>query len=127
MTENPMSIKNTVEAIVFASGEPIDRLRLIEVLGCSPERLDAIIGELAAADDVPRRPARRVDDDPVGLGEGLAVFASRPVGSAEAPVGLGDLAELVRLPDEQLAGVAQPAVVQGDKDVALGADRAQRP
>ena len=51
MTENPMNIKNTVEAIVFASGEPIDRMRLIEVLGCSPERLDAIIGELAAEYD----------------------------------------------------------------------------
>ena len=41
-----MSMKSTVEAIIFASGEPIDRLRLIEVLGCTPERLDAVINEI---------------------------------------------------------------------------------
>ncbi|MBE6790218.1 MAG: SMC-Scp complex subunit ScpB [Clostridia bacterium] len=46
-----MNLKNTVEAIVFASGEPIDRLRLIEALGCSPERLDAILNEIAAEYD----------------------------------------------------------------------------
>lgn len=48
MTENAINLKNTVEAIVFASGEPIDRLRLIEALGCSPERLDSILNEIAA-------------------------------------------------------------------------------
>lgn len=48
MTENAINLKNTVEAIVFASGEPIDRLRLIEALGCSPERLDAILNEIAS-------------------------------------------------------------------------------
>ena len=48
MTDNAMSMKSTVEAVVFASGEPIERMRLIEVLGCSPERLDAIIREIAA-------------------------------------------------------------------------------
>lgn len=46
MTDNAINMKSTVEAIIFASGEPIDRMRLIEVLGCSPERLDAIINEL---------------------------------------------------------------------------------
>ncbi len=46
MTENAMNMKSTVEAIIFASGEPIDRLRLIEGLGCTPERLDAIIREI---------------------------------------------------------------------------------
>ncbi len=51
MTENAINLKNTVEAIVFASGEPIDRLRLIEALGCSPERLDSILGEIAAEYD----------------------------------------------------------------------------
>lgn len=47
MTENAINLKNTVEAIVFASGEPIERLRLIEALGCSAERLDAILKEIA--------------------------------------------------------------------------------
>lgn len=48
MTENSINLKNTVEAIIFASGDPIERLRLIEALGCSPERLDAILSEIAA-------------------------------------------------------------------------------
>lgn len=48
MTENVINLKNTVEAIIFASGEPIERLRLIEALGCSPERLDSILTEIAA-------------------------------------------------------------------------------
>lgn len=48
MTENAINLKNTVEAIIFASGEPIDRIRLIEALGCSPERLDSIIAEIAS-------------------------------------------------------------------------------
>lgn len=48
MTENAINLKNTVEAIVFASGDPIDRLRLIESLGCSPERLDVILNEIAS-------------------------------------------------------------------------------
>ncbi len=46
MTEHTMNMKSTVEAIIFASGEPVERLRLIEVLGCSPERLDALINEI---------------------------------------------------------------------------------
>lgn len=48
MTENVISMKNTVEAIIFASGEPIDRLRLIDALGCTPEKLDAIVNEISA-------------------------------------------------------------------------------
>ncbi len=47
MTENVINLKNTVEAIIFASGEPIDRIRLVEALGCSPERLDNILKEIA--------------------------------------------------------------------------------
>lgn len=46
MSDELISLKNTVEAIVFASGEPIERLRLIEALGCSPERLDAVLCEI---------------------------------------------------------------------------------
>jgi segregation and condensation protein B len=41
-----MNIKGTVEAIIFASGEPIDRLRLIEALDCTPEKLDGILNEI---------------------------------------------------------------------------------
>ncbi len=48
MTENVINLKNTVEAIIFASGEPIERIRLIEALGCSPERLDCILTEISA-------------------------------------------------------------------------------
>ncbi len=48
MTEHAINLKNTVEAIIFASGEPIDRIRLIEALGCSPERLDNILNEISA-------------------------------------------------------------------------------
>lgn len=46
MTDEMITLKSTVEAIVFASGEPIERLRLIESLGCSPERLDGVLREL---------------------------------------------------------------------------------
>ena len=41
-----MDFKGTVEAIVFASGEPMERARLIDALGCTPERLDAVLQEL---------------------------------------------------------------------------------
>lgn len=40
------SLKNSAEAIIFASGEPVERARLIEALGCSPEKLDAVLNEL---------------------------------------------------------------------------------
>ncbi len=40
------SLKNSAEAVIFASGEPVERARLIDVLGCSPERLDAVLNEL---------------------------------------------------------------------------------
>lgn len=47
MTEHIISLKSTVEAIIFASGEPIERIKLIEALGCSPERLDSILTEIS--------------------------------------------------------------------------------
>lgn len=47
MTEHVISLKSTVEAIIFASGEPIERIKLIEALGCSPERLDSILTEIS--------------------------------------------------------------------------------
>ena len=46
MTDESMDFKGTVEAIVFASGEPLERSRLIDALGCTPERLDAVLQEL---------------------------------------------------------------------------------
>ena len=46
LTDNSMDFKGTVEAIVFASGEPIDRLRLIEALDCTPERLDSVLNQI---------------------------------------------------------------------------------
>ena len=49
MTEDrTLNLKNTVEAVIFASGEPIERARLLEAFGCSPERLDAIMHEIKA-------------------------------------------------------------------------------
>lgn len=48
MTDHTINLKNTVEAIIFASGEPIDRIKLIDALGCSPERLDSILAEISA-------------------------------------------------------------------------------
>ena len=44
--DNTYSLKNAAEAIVFASGEPVERARLIDALGCSPEKLDAALKEL---------------------------------------------------------------------------------
>ena len=43
MTEKTIDLKSTVEAIIFASGEPIDRIRLIEALGVTPEKLDSLL------------------------------------------------------------------------------------
>lgn len=40
------SLKNSAEAIIFASGEPVERARLIDALGCSPEKLDTALNEL---------------------------------------------------------------------------------
>lgn len=40
------SLKTSAEAIIFASGEPVERARLIDALGCSPEKLDAALNEL---------------------------------------------------------------------------------
>ncbi len=46
LTDESMNFKGTVEAIIFASGEPIDRLRLIEALDCTPEKLDGVLNEI---------------------------------------------------------------------------------
>lgn len=47
MTEhNPISLKNTLEAVIFASGEPIERTRLLEAFGCTPEKLDSLLREI---------------------------------------------------------------------------------
>lgn len=44
--DNTYSLKNAAEAIIFASGEPVERARFIDALGCSPEKLDAALKEL---------------------------------------------------------------------------------
>lgn len=44
--DNTYSLKNAAEAIIFASGEPVERAKLIDALGCSPEKLDAALKEL---------------------------------------------------------------------------------
>ena len=46
LTEEAMNFKGTVEAIVFASGEPLERARLMEALDCTPEKLDAVLNEI---------------------------------------------------------------------------------
>lgn len=47
LTDNKnYTLKNSAEAIIFASGEPVERARLIDALGCSPERLDNVLNEL---------------------------------------------------------------------------------
>ena len=46
MIDETVNFKGAVEAIVFASGEPIERLRLLEALDCSPERLDGVLNEI---------------------------------------------------------------------------------
>lgn len=47
LTDNKnYTLKNSAEAIIFASGEPVERARLIDALGCSPERLDNVLSEL---------------------------------------------------------------------------------
>ena len=43
-----LSLKSILEAIIFASGEPIERARLMEATGVSPEALDAALRELQA-------------------------------------------------------------------------------
>lgn len=40
------SLKNSAEAIIFASGESVERARLIDALGCSPEKLNTALNEL---------------------------------------------------------------------------------
>ncbi len=46
LTEDTMNFKGTIEAIVFASGEPMERVRLMEAVNCTPERLDAVLNEI---------------------------------------------------------------------------------
>ena len=46
LTEEAINFKGTVEAIVFASGEPLERTRLMEALDCTPEKLDAVLNEI---------------------------------------------------------------------------------
>ena len=46
LTDDTMNFKGTVEAIVFASGEPMERVRLMEAVNCTPERLDAVLNEI---------------------------------------------------------------------------------
>lgn len=47
LTDNKnYTLKNSAEAIIFASGEPVERARLIDALGCTPERLDNVLSEL---------------------------------------------------------------------------------
>lgn len=51
LSEDMITLKSTVEAIVFASGEPIERIRLMDALGCTPERLDSVLHEIEAQYD----------------------------------------------------------------------------
>lgn len=51
LTDETMNFRGTVEAIVFASGEPIERMRLLEALGCTPEKLDSVLNEIKNAYD----------------------------------------------------------------------------
>ena len=44
MTEDrELNLQNMLEAVVFASGDPIERGRLLEAFGCSPEALDRML------------------------------------------------------------------------------------
>lgn len=43
MTDGIQNKKNTAEAVIFASGEPVERQKLTEVLDCSPEELDFLL------------------------------------------------------------------------------------
>ncbi len=44
--EKNNSLKNSAEAIIFASGEPVERAKLVGALGCSPEKLDSALNQL---------------------------------------------------------------------------------
>ncbi len=46
-----MDLMNTVEAIVFASGEPIERERLMQALELTAEKLDLVLRDLQRAYD----------------------------------------------------------------------------
>ena len=47
----PMELLNTIEAIIFASGEPLERERLMQALELSPERLDELLRSLQRSYD----------------------------------------------------------------------------
>lgn len=79
-----LSMKNIVEAIVFASGEPIERARLMESTGMSAEALDAVLREIKADYD------RRGSAVELLLLGSKAQFATRPQ-YAEAVRGVLDL------------------------------------
>ena len=44
--ENTIDLKHSIEAVVFASGDALERARLIEAFGCSPEKLDEVLREI---------------------------------------------------------------------------------
>ena len=67
-----LSMKNIVEAIVFASGEPIERARLMESTGLSAEAMDAVLREIKADYD------RRAGAVELLLLGSKAQFATRP-------------------------------------------------
>ena len=67
-----LNLKSIVEAIVFASGEPIERVRLMESTGLSAEKLDAILSEIRADYD------RRGSAVELLLLGSKAQFATRP-------------------------------------------------
>lgn len=46
LTERSVNLKGALEAVIFASGDPIDRNRLIETFGCTPEKLDGLLNEI---------------------------------------------------------------------------------
>lgn len=46
MTDGDITLKGAVEAIVFASGESVERVRIMDALGCSAEKLDEAVSEI---------------------------------------------------------------------------------
>lgn len=46
MTEHQYNLKGAIEAVIFASGEPVDRIKLINTFGCTPEKLDELLREI---------------------------------------------------------------------------------
>jgi len=46
LTDGEANLKGAVEAIIFASGESIDRVKIMDALGCSAQKLDEVVREL---------------------------------------------------------------------------------